>query len=90
MVEPIQRPVHSRHRQLPLAYAESSVAPWEVEAGCRSYGPGPQPPIRLDHGCAAKTWATPPPLKTVVLIGAMVSGARKIRGLANGPEALGQ
>ena len=29
--------------------------------------------------CAAKTWATAPPLKTVVLIGSMVSGAMKIR-----------
>jgi hypothetical protein len=36
----------------------------------------------LDHRCAAKTWATAPPLKTVVLIGSMVSGARKIRSPA--------
>jgi hypothetical protein len=36
-------------------------------------------PIRLDHGCAAKTWATAPPLKPVVLTGSLVSGARKIR-----------
>jgi hypothetical protein len=35
--------------------------------------------IGLDHGCAAKTWATAPPLKTVVLIDSMVSGAVKIR-----------
>ena len=35
----------------------------------------PRLPIGLDHGCAAKTWATAPPLKTVVLIGSMVSGA---------------
>jgi hypothetical protein len=30
--------------------------------------------VALDHGCAAKTWATAPPLKTVVLIDSMVSG----------------
>ena len=36
----------------------------------------------LDHGCVAKTWATAPPLKTVVLIGSMMSGARKIRSPA--------
>ena len=35
--------------------------------------------IRLGHGCAAKTWATAPPLKTVVLSGSMASGARKSR-----------
>ena len=29
---------------------------------------------RLDQGCAAKTWATAPPLKAVVLIGSTVSG----------------
>ena len=38
--------------------------------------------IRHDHGCAAKTWATAPPLKTVVLTGSMVSGARKSRSPA--------
>ena len=32
---------------------------------------------RFDHGCAAKTWAMAPPLKTVVLVGSMVSGSRK-------------
>jgi hypothetical protein len=32
-------------------------------------------PIELDHGSAAKTWATAPPLKAVVLISSMVSGA---------------
>ena len=32
---------------------------------------------RFDQGCAAKTWATAPPLKAVVLIGSMVSGAVK-------------
>ena len=42
----------------------------------------PRLPVRLDHECAAKTWATAPPLKTVVLIGSMVSGARKIRSPA--------
>jgi hypothetical protein len=42
----------------------------------------PRLPIGLDHGRAAKTWATAPPLKTVVLIGSMVSGARKIRSPA--------
>ena len=31
----------------------------------------------LSPGCAAKAWATAPPLKTVVLIGSIVSGARK-------------
>jgi hypothetical protein len=31
----------------------------------------------VHQGCAAKTWATAPPLKTVVLIGFTVSGARK-------------
>ena len=36
----------------------------------------------LDHGCAAKTWATVPPLKAMVLIGSMVSSARKIRSPA--------
>jgi len=41
-------------------------------------------PVGLDHGCAAKTWATAPPLKTVVLIGSTVSGARKIRSPAHG------
>ena len=39
-------------------------------------------PIGLDHGRAAKTWATAPPLKAVVLIGSMVSGAVKSRSLA--------
>jgi hypothetical protein len=39
-------------------------------------------PIGLDHGCAAKTWATAPPLKAMVLIGSMVSGAMKIRSPA--------
>ncbi len=43
----------------------------------------PRLPIRLDHGCAAKTWATAPPLKAVVLTGSMVSGARKIRSPAS-------
>jgi hypothetical protein len=33
-------------------------------------------PIGLDHGCAAKTWATAPPLKTVGLTGSMMSGAK--------------
>ena len=33
--------------------------------------------MRLDHGCAVKTWATAPPLKTVVPTGSMVSGAAK-------------
>ncbi len=37
------------------------------------------PVIRLDEACAAKTWPTVPPLKTEVLIGSIVSGARKIR-----------
>ena len=32
---------------------------------------------RFDQGCAPKTWATAPPLKAVVLIGSMVSGAVK-------------
>jgi hypothetical protein len=36
----------------------------------------PRLPIGLDHGCAAKTWAMAPPLKTVVLTGSMVSGAK--------------
>jgi hypothetical protein len=40
------------------------------------------PPIGLDHGCAAETWATAPPLKAMVLIGSMVSGAMKIRSPA--------
>jgi hypothetical protein len=38
--------------------------------------------IGLDHGCAAKTWATAPPLKAVVLIGSIVSGAVKSRSPA--------
>ena len=29
--------------------------------------PDPRSPIGLDHGCAAKTWATAPPLKAMVL-----------------------
>ena len=32
---------------------------------------------RFDQGCTPKTWATAPPLKAVVLIGSMVSGAVK-------------
>ena len=39
-------------------------------------------PQHVRHGCAVKTWATPPPLKTVVLTGSMVSGAREIRSPA--------
>jgi hypothetical protein len=61
----------------------------------------PRLPIGLNHECAAKTWATAPPLKTVVLIGSMVSGARRERArehdlgdlghrLGDGPEAPGQ
>jgi hypothetical protein len=66
-----------------------------VHVGCRSSGAGGSAaddpvaesvrsrlPIGLDHGCAAKTWATAPPLNTVVLVGAMVSGARKSRSPA--------
>jgi hypothetical protein len=34
-----------------------------------------------------KTWATAPPLKTVVLTGSLVSGVRKIRSPA--PEMAG-
>src|SRR6476646_4505346 len=45
-------------------------------------GESPVADIGRDHGCAAKTWATAPPLKTVVLIGSMVSGATKIRSPA--------
>jgi hypothetical protein len=48
------------------------VGPWDGEG--------------LDQGCAAKTWATAPALKTVVLIGSMVSGALKIRSPAGEPE----
>jgi hypothetical protein len=38
--------------------------------------------IRLGYGCAAKAWATAPRLKTMVLTGSMVSGARKSRSPA--------
>ena len=39
-------------------------------------------PVGLDHGRAAKTWAAAPPLKAVVLMDSMVSGAVKIRSPA--------
>jgi hypothetical protein len=39
-------------------------------------------PLAADQGCAAKTWATAPALKAVVLIGSIVSGAVKRRSPA--------
>jgi hypothetical protein len=41
-----------------------------------------------DHGCAAKTWATPPRLKAVVLTGSMVSGMVKSRSQVPPSNAL--
>ena len=62
---------HVRHRSSMFGHSLSEVT-----------ASAPRLPIGLDHGCAAKTWATAPPLKTVVLIGSMVSGAMKIRSPA--------
>ena len=46
---------------------------------CAGRAFAPWLPIGLDHGCAAKTWATAPRLNAVVLIGSMVSGVSKSR-----------
>ena len=61
--------------------SRASVAAWATE-GCAGRASAPWLPIGLDHGCAAKTWATAPPLKTVVLTDSIVSGAVKIRSPA--------
>jgi len=63
------------HRQLSLTAARYGSQSQELGRSVRS-----QVADQLDHGCAAKTWATAPPLKERwVLTGSMVSGARKIR-----------
>ena len=61
---------------------ERRGSPWATRGECAGRASAPWLPIGLDHGCAAKTWATAPPLKTVVLTDSMVSGAVKIRSPA--------
>src|SRR4051794_18205358 len=72
-------PPHADHLDQP---ARPLFATATTKRGSVVTASAPRLPIGLDHGCAAKTWATAPPLKTVGLIDSMVSGAVKSRSPA--------
>lgn len=67
-------------RVAPQSPAESAACPlWHWPCRVDERGAGVNRADRARYECALKTWATPPPLNTVVLIGSIVSGSRKIR-----------